>query len=88
MTLDETSAELALRLRPLVAPLMTERQLLIADVTIDAGEGYEALKWLFDATEDEDLAIPHELVEQIRDCIQPEDMEEYAPLIASQLRRG
>lgn len=84
MTLDEQAAELARLLRPLVAPVMGERQLMVADIAIDAGEGYEALKWLFDTTEGNNISIPRSLIEQIRNCIQPEDMEEYSPLIAKQ----
>lgn len=88
MTLDERAATLARELRPLVARSMSDRQLMVADATLDAGEGYEALKWLFDAAETPGIIIPEPLLDGIRDCIQPEDMEEYASIIADQARRN
>lgn len=82
MNIDERAAVLFPELRPLVAPVMTDGQVRAADISLGAGEGYEALTWLFDFADDPQVRIPKDLAMRIRECLEPEDLEEYAPVLA------
>lgn len=86
MYLDDTAAEVAHQLKPLVAPVMNAKQLEAADISIGAGEGYEALKWLLDFADDPQVRIPSDLLDKIRACVTDDDIEEYAPLLAKQFQ--